>query len=873
MGSASPLHVRGMARLAPALVLLLAAAAGAAPLGSPGLSATYRLKGDPQDRPEYERENKLTVIELTTTIGPAENFLGRPHQWFEIGFAKLNGERFRLWLLLDRFPGEHGPNVARYVWSEPNWDRPLEDVHLKKGTALLPMMGLFSRGWPHGIKGVIEDGADFPEQVRYLGYLFDRAAVGTGANVKIPEPKVLRLNPDFILFTIDAFRYHGAMHWHMPAGENRFDKKYYTNLSADDIREMMDLGINLWQDNHRNPDRAGLDVWQEPVYVYDTSHPWPELLYRSNYYGWQWTLNEPAVHHSAAYVDQPQIVATWTPQQLAQSLLSKVESLMHTWRGFGTWRALEKNYGLGNLGKFQQRLMSWDQAPGSQWYQMLGRAWGIVTEGRPGVGVSYLNQCYQTEIPDTLHNSFALHVAVQRGAARCLKGRWGVSMYGYTDLKAQAAGLEYMYTHGVTDIWFWGGWPNVDADWPHHHKLFFWNRLKEVIDRHGPRDMNKLMRAAKVAIALPFGYEASVNGTMFDTWWMHPQRKNPQGIKIRRILHNAYTEAERLLRRRIEFDFVIDIRLDKDGYDEIVYIQEDGKVRVERGAAIELLDEPRRPERPELGPRPQISAEIVKAPTFTGDPVEIRVEAQMGSADVVRPASPGHGDYVGRDFALPFVFAPDGFMRPSGSVQVEQANPLKTVVSGTFRFTKTKAPGTYRVMLSTIDEFSRWSETWVEFEVRNRYIETPVTQFPTRWKFRLDREDAGLTANWFATDLDDGAWDSIDVPAWWEKAGIGDYDGVAWYRCAFEVPADAEGETLILAFGAVDGHALVFLNGEKIGAHDGDNALHWDKPFEFDVSSGLKYGEPNRLAVRVKDTEKLGGIFKPVRLIARKPAP
>ena len=128
-----------MTRLTPALMVLLATAAGAEPLGGPGLSAVYRLQGDPAARPKYERDHRLTVTELTTTLGTVEDFQGRPHQWFEIAFVKLNGDRFRLWLLLDRLPGAGAPHVARYVWSEPHWERPLEYVHVAKETALLPM--------------------------------------------------------------------------------------------------------------------------------------------------------------------------------------------------------------------------------------------------------------------------------------------------------------------------------------------------------------------------------------------------------------------------------------------------------------------------------------------------------------------------------------------------------------------------------------------------------------------------------------------------------------------------------------------------------------------------------------------------------------
>ena len=104
---------------------------------------------------------------------------------------------------------------------------------------------------------------------------------------------------------------------------------------------------------------------------------------------------------------------------------------------------------------------------------------------------------------------------------------------------------------------------------------------------------------------------------MFDTWWMHPQRKNERGVLIRQILHNAYQEAERLLRDQIEFDFAIDYRFTKKGYDEIIYILDDGKVRIERGAEQQLLDGPRSVSRPELGPRPTIS----RHPRRVRDPI------------------------------------------------------------------------------------------------------------------------------------------------------------------------------------------------------------------------------------------------------------
>ena len=685
------------------------------PLGPPGLTATYRLDADPNRRPDYEKQNRETVVELTLTNGPTATLDDGAYQWFELSFTKRNGQRFKLWILIDRLPGSSSPHVARYVWSEPAWERPLEYVHSKTERALLPKLGLFSRGWPRGVKGRIERESDFPARVHFLGYPFKQTATGNEAPFVVPSAKVLRLNPDLTVFTIDAFRYLAPARHHLGENEQPFTPDKYRKLTADDVREMIRMGVSLMNDHHHT--RNVLDVWQEPVFVFDTARPWPEVLYRSNYYGLRWHLNEPAVHHSAKYVNQPDVIATWKPSQVAQSLLSEVEGFMTTWKGYGTWRELENNYGLGDLEKYHQRLMSWDQAPGAIWYQMLGLADGVVKEHAPGADVPYLNMCYQVEIPDTQRNSFALETAALRGAARNFDRRWGVSLYGSHDAAKNIAGLQYAYAAGATDIWFWSGWPNVDADWPHYHKLFFFDQLNKFAERQGPRDLRALHRAAKVAIALPFGYEPGFNGTMFDTWWMHPQRKNERGVLIRQILHNAYQEAERLLRDQIEFDFVIDYRFTKKGYDEIIYILDDGKVRIEQGAEQQFLDGPRSVSRPELGTRPTISATLVEPVIQSGDPVTITVTAAMGSSDIARPTSRHPLDKTSWTFGRVAVETPNGFWRRAGALDVDSTNPTQTSLTTTWRYDKTAIPGKYRVLFSTIDEFSRWAECWVEFTV------------------------------------------------------------------------------------------------------------------------------------------------------------
>jgi beta-galactosidase/beta-glucuronidase len=69
-----------------------------------------------------------------------------------------------------------------------------------------------------------------------------------------------------------------------------------------------------------------------------------------------------------------------------------------------------------------------------------------------------------------------------------------------------------------------------------------------------------------------------------------------------------------------------------------------------------------------------------------------------------------------------------------------------------------------------------------------------------------------------------------------------------WYRRTFRAPKVSDGH-LLLHFGAVDWRTEVFVNGTKVGQHEGG----YD-PFTFDITAALKTGVPQQeLAVAVWD--------------------
>ncbi len=69
-----------------------------------------------------------------------------------------------------------------------------------------------------------------------------------------------------------------------------------------------------------------------------------------------------------------------------------------------------------------------------------------------------------------------------------------------------------------------------------------------------------------------------------------------------------------------------------------------------------------------------------------------------------------------------------------------------------------------------------------------------------------------------------------------------------WYRRTFKAP-EMKNERLLLHFGAVDWRTEVYVNGTKVGEHEGG----YD-PFTFDITSALKDGDsPQELVVSVWD--------------------
>ncbi len=163
------------------------------------------------------------------------------------------------------------------------------------------------------------------------------------------------------------------------------------------------------------------------------------------------------------------------------------------------------------------------------------------------------------------------------------------------------------------------------------------------------------------------------------------------------------------------------------------------------------------------------------------------------------------------------------------------------------------------------------------------------------WRFKQADDLSGVERAGF----DDSSWSTVSVPHTWNRVGyyippspdrvntpenVNKTLGVGWYRLTFTPSATFRGKRAWLEFDAASRSAEVWLNGVKLGAHEGGFSR-----FRLDATAALKPGVPNLLVVKTDNSRPAqgsstadilplagdffvhGGLYRPVRLIATDP--
>lgn len=118
------------------------------------------------------------------------------------------------------------------------------------------------------------------------------------------------------------------------------------------------------------------------------------------------------------------------------------------------------------------------------------------------------------------------------------------------------------------------------------------------------------------------------------------------------------------------------------------------------------------------------------------------------------------------------------------------------------------------------------------------------------WKFRKeDRYNQGVDEKWYEKPLID--YIEMPVPASYNDITtdktLRDHVGWVWYEREFSIPYDWMEKRMVLRFGSVTHHAIVYINGKEIVRHKGGFL-----PFEAELNEYVKAGQ-NRVTVAVSN--------------------
>ena len=124
--------------------------------------------------------------------------------------------------------------------------------------------------------------------------------------------------------------------------------------------------------------------------------------------------------------------------------------------------------------------------------------------------------------------------------------------------------------------------------------------------------------------------------------------------------------------------------------------------------------------------------------------------------------------------------------------------------------------------------------------------------------FHQDTGNTGVTQGFASVDGAGAGWSNMDLPQYWESAGLL-IDGAVWFRRDVDVPAEWSGRDLVLSLGPLDDLDTSYWNGDPVGATGKETPQYWATPRRYTIPGRLVKAGRNVVAVRVFDHFGNGG--------------
>lgn len=106
-------------------------------------------------------------------------------------------------------------------------------------------------------------------------------------------------------------------------------------------------------------------------------------------------------------------------------------------------------------------------------------------------------------------------------------------------------------------------------------------------------------------------------------------------------------------------------------------------------------------------------------------------------------------------------------------------------------------------------------------------------------------------------DFDDSHWDRAMLPVSYKDLGLGEFNGVVWFRTEVDVPPSWAGQDLELQLPPLDDLDETLWNGERVGSEM--NAGSWSVKRRYPIPGSKVTAGSTSLTVRILDTGGYGG--------------
>jgi len=105
----------------------------------------------------------------------------------------------------------------------------------------------------------------------------------------------------------------------------------------------------------------------------------------------------------------------------------------------------------------------------------------------------------------------------------------------------------------------------------------------------------------------------------------------------------------------------------------------------------------------------------------------------------------------------------------------------------------------------------------------------------------------------------DEKWQNVKVPNLWETTGMGDFDGIIWFRKKVEIPTEWINKDLEISLAMIDDMDATYVNGEKIGGYEEPG--YWQQLRKYNIPASIVKDKILTIAIRIIDTQGGGGIW------------